>query len=150
MTTAPEPAWLLAARAKLGTRETPGMAFDADPVPLCGLFVVICMAKPGINAPPIGVHGKARQIYGAPTCGSSPSIPVRSCASMATGGGHVGFYLGHDSTHFHVLGGNQGDCVSMTQSRATAGRDPLLQRRPGGRRPSEHGRPTLPRHPNEG
>jgi len=31
------------------------------------------------------------------------------------GGGHVGFYVGEDDTHLHVLGGNQGDAVSITR-----------------------------------
>lgn len=31
------------------------------------------------------------------------------------GGGHVGFYVGEDSECFHVLGGNQGDAVSIVR-----------------------------------
>jgi len=27
----------------------------------------------------------------------------------------VGFYVGEDATHLHVLGGNQGDAVSITR-----------------------------------
>jgi uncharacterized protein (TIGR02594 family) len=30
-----------------------------------------------------------------------------------TGGGHVGFYVGEDDKHWHVLGGNQSDKVSI-------------------------------------
>ena len=29
------------------------------------------------------------------------------------GGGHVGIYVGDDGTHYHVLGGNQGNAVSI-------------------------------------
>ncbi len=29
------------------------------------------------------------------------------------GGGHVGLYVGEDATRYHVLGGNQGDAVSI-------------------------------------
>lgn len=29
------------------------------------------------------------------------------------GGGHVGFYVGEDATHYHVWGGNQGNSVSI-------------------------------------
>ncbi len=29
--------------------------------------------------------------------------------------GHVGFYVGEDATHFHVLGGNQSDSISITR-----------------------------------
>ena len=31
------------------------------------------------------------------------------------GGGHVGFCVGHDATHFHVLGGNQSNAVTITR-----------------------------------
>jgi hypothetical protein len=30
-------------------------------------------------------------------------------------GGHVGVYMGEDSTHYHVLGGNQSDRVSVAR-----------------------------------
>jgi hypothetical protein len=44
------------------------------------------------------------------------------------GGGHVGFYVGEDKTHYHVLGGNQSNQVNvmrlaksrLTQARRTA------------------------------
>lgn len=29
--------------------------------------------------------------------------------------GHIGFYVGEDSTHYHVLGGNQSDRISVTR-----------------------------------
>lgn len=44
------------------------------------------------------------------------------------GGGHVGFLVAQDATHFHVLGGNQGDTVSIVRiakSRLIATRWPL-------------------------
>lgn len=31
------------------------------------------------------------------------------------GGGHVGFLVGEDTTHYHVLGGNQGNTVSVVR-----------------------------------
>ena len=30
-------------------------------------------------------------------------------------GGHVGFAMGHDDTHFYVLGGNQSDAVTIAR-----------------------------------
>ncbi len=36
-----------------------------------------------------------------------------------TGGGHVGIYVGEDLTHYHVLGGNQGNSVSVSISCVT-------------------------------
>ena len=29
------------------------------------------------------------------------------------GGGHVGIYVGEDKTHYHIIGGNQGNEVSI-------------------------------------
>lgn len=37
--------------------------------------------------------------------------------------GHVGFYVGEDATHFHVLGGNQSDSISITRIARTRLRD---------------------------
>jgi hypothetical protein len=31
------------------------------------------------------------------------------------GGGHVGFYVGEDAAAYHVLGGNQGDSVTIAR-----------------------------------
>jgi hypothetical protein len=31
------------------------------------------------------------------------------------GGGHVGYYFGEDATAYHVLGGNQGDAVTIAR-----------------------------------
>jgi len=46
------------------------------------------------------------------------------------GGGHVGFYVGEDATAYHVLGGNQGDAVTI----ARIAKDRCIARRwPAGR-----------------
>ena len=31
------------------------------------------------------------------------------------GGGHVGFYVGEDAAAYHILGGNQGDAVTIVR-----------------------------------
>lgn len=74
-----EPAWLLAPRAKLGTREAAGsannpifmswakrratkvlgIAYNAESVPWCGVFVAACLAEDGIPAAPIAIRAKA-------------------------------------------------------------------------------------------
>ncbi|KQM56706.1 hypothetical protein ASE69_03575 [Sphingomonas sp. Leaf208] len=147
MATALEPAWLSAARAKLGTREAAGtansptimgwakklgtkvlgMVYNADSVPWCGLFVATCLAEDGVPAAPIAVRAKAWATWGAP-------LPADHLAPGAVlvferpGGGHVGFYVGEDKTSYHVLGGNQGDRVSimrLEKSRCVARRWPI-------------------------
>lgn len=146
MTTASEPAWLRAALVKLGTREAPGaansptimgwarklgakvlgMAYNADSVPWCGVFVAACLAEDGIPAAPIAVRAKAWADWGQ-------NLRADRLAAGAVlvferpGGGHVGFYVGEDATAYHVLGGNQGDRVSimrLEKSRCVARRWP--------------------------
>jgi uncharacterized protein (TIGR02594 family) len=127
MTTASGPAWLSAARAKLGTREAAGaansptimgwakklgtkmlgMVYNADSVPWCGLFVATCLAEDGIPAAPIAVRAKAWASWGA-NLAAANLAPGAVLVFDRAGGGHVGFYVGEDSTSYHVLGGNQG------------------------------------------
>ena len=147
MTTASEPAWLRHARSLLGTREAPGtannptimgwakrlgtkvlgMLYNADSVPWCGLFVAHCLAEDGIPAAPIAVRAKAWATWGA-NIAADRIAPGAVLVFDRTGGGHVGFYVGEDKTSYHVLGGNQGDRVSimrLEKSRCIARRWPL-------------------------
>jgi uncharacterized protein (TIGR02594 family) len=149
MTTASEPAWLRAARAKLGTREAPGaannptilgwakklgtkvlgMIYNADSVPWCGLFVATCMAEAGLPTAPIAVRAKSWADYGS-GLKVDRLAPGAILVFAREGGGHVGFYVGEDATAYHVLGGNQGDCVSITRilkTRCIASRWPAGQ-----------------------
>lgn len=132
MSTASEPAWLSAARAKLGTREAAGaansptimgwakklgtkvlgMVYNADSVPWCGLFVATCLAENGIPAAPIAVRAKAWANWGA-NLAAERLAPGAVLVFERPGGGHVGFYVGEDTFSYHILGGNQGDRVSI-------------------------------------
>lgn len=131
MTTA-SPAWLKAARAKLGTREAPGaansptimgwakrlgtkvlgIAYNADSVPWCGVFVAACMQEAGLPSAPIAVRASAWATYGQ-KLRFDRLAPGAILVFQRTGGGHVGFYVGEDATAYHVLGGNQGDAVTI-------------------------------------
>jgi len=147
MTTASEPAWLRHARRFLGTREAPGaansatimgwakklgtkvlgMLYNADSVPWCGLFVAHCLAEDGIPAAPIAVRAKAWATWGA-NLAADRLAPGAVLVFDRAGGGHVGFYVGEDKTSYHVLGGNQGDRVSimrLEKSRCIARRWPI-------------------------
>jgi len=134
MTTVNEPAWLRYARSLLGTREAPGtansstilgwakrlgikvlgIAYNADSTPWCGLFVANCLREAGIDLDgmKIGVRASAWATWGA-------NLRADRLAAGAIlifqreGGGHVGFYVGEDATHYHVLGGNQSDAVTV-------------------------------------
>lgn len=142
-----EPAWFVAARAKLGTREAPGvtnsptimgwakrlgtkvlgMVYNADSVPWCGLFVATCMQEAGIDPAPIAVRAKAWTTWGRPLK-ASELAPGAVLVFERPGGGHVGFYAGERSDAYRVLGGNQGDAVTLTwieKSRCVARRWPV-------------------------
>lgn len=121
--------WMAAARAKLGVRETPGpannpiimgwaknlgsrvlgIAYGGDQTPWCGLFVAECMREVGIKPPAIAVRAKAWATWG------DPCVPQRGAVLVfeRAGGGHVGFYAGETANAYQVLGGNQGDAVSL-------------------------------------
>lgn len=124
-----EPAWMDAARAKIGVREVAGsgnssiimgwakrvggavlgMAYGADSIPWCGLFVAECMVEAGLKPPSIAVRAKAWATWGDECDLQKGAVLV----FQRDGGGHVGFYAGETATTFLVLGGNQGDAVSL-------------------------------------
>lgn len=113
----------------VGTIETPGAGnnptimawaketglarvYTADSVPWCGLFAaVVCMraGKPVPEGPLWALNwAKVGEKAGQPVFGDV-------LVFVRPGGGHVGFYVGEDSTHYHVLGGNQSDKVSIAR-----------------------------------
>ncbi|MFC3579143.1 TIGR02594 family protein [Sphingomonas hylomeconis] len=148
MTTVSEPAWLSHARMLFGTREAAGaannasilgwakllgakvlgMAYNADSVPWCGLFVANCLRAAGIDlsAIKVAVRAKAWEEWGS-NLRAEYLAPGAILVFDRAGGGHVAFYVGEDRTHYHVLGGNQGDRVSvmrLEKSRCIARRWP--------------------------
>jgi uncharacterized protein (TIGR02594 family) len=145
-----EPAWLLAARQLIGTREAAGaannttilgwakllglkilgIAYNADSVPWCGLFVAHCLRVAGadLSTMKVGVRAKAWATWGL-SIAADRLAPGAILVFDRAGGGHVAFYVGEDPTHYHVLGGNQGDRVSimrLEKARCVARRWPAL------------------------
>ncbi len=126
------PAWLTAARAKLGTREAAGalnnptimgwakklgikvlgIVYNADSVPWCGVFVATCLQEAGLPSAPIAVRATAWATYGQ-RLRFERLAPGAILVFQRPGGGHVGFYMGEDADAFHVLGGNQGNAVTI-------------------------------------
>ncbi len=131
---AKEPVWLQAARARLGTREAAGaansatilgwakrlgtrvlgMIYNADSVPWCGVFVASCLAEDGIGAAPIAVRALSWADWGL-ALRPERLAPGAVLVFERPGGGHVGFYVGEDAAAYHVLGGNQGDAVTIAR-----------------------------------
>lgn len=141
---AKDPPWLAYARTLIGVREIPGakhspviMGWIArlgakvlgikvtdDETAWCGTFVAHVMQQSALGAPPIAVRASAWGDYGRGLLN-----PRLGCIMVfkRPGGGHVGFYVGEDDVAYHILGGNQGNAVSiirMAKSRMTAMRWP--------------------------
>jgi len=124
--------WMPYARSLIGVREVPGsgnnatimgwakrlgakilgITYAADSVPWCGLFAAHVMDHFGIAPPPIAVRASEWSKWGRKLLRPRPGCIL---TFTREGGGHVGFYIGEDETHLHVLGGNQGDAVSITR-----------------------------------
>lgn len=123
-----EPKWLTVARSLIGTREIPGPKhnswiakgwarlgagwFNDDETPWCGFFVAHCMDAAGLPYPGKGLFARAK----AWLEWGKASQPVLGAVVVfgREGGGHVGFLAGESATYFYVLGGNQGNAVTIT------------------------------------
>lgn len=136
------PKWLDIAKGYKGLKEVPGAGNNPtivnwllklkawwrdDATPWCGTFVAHCMTEAGITPPEAWYRAKSWAAWGR-------VVPFGGLAAGAVlvfdrqGGGHVALYVGEDATHFHVLGGNQGDSVNvmrLEKSRCIAARWPV-------------------------
>jgi uncharacterized protein (TIGR02594 family) len=139
-----EPAWLALARDELGTKEAPGAAnnptvlryyadaghpeINADSVAWCAAAVGSWLERSGY---PCSKQLNARSYL---TWGKAVNKPYPGCIAVFSRGdvrsweGHVGFYIGEDEKGIQVLGGNQGDAVSVAyqpRSRLLGYREPV-------------------------
>lgn len=86
--------------------------YTSDEIPWCGLFIAyVCkLSKIDVVAKPLWARNWNN--FGTPErVAMLGDLLVFSRAS----GGHVGIYIGEDKTCYHVLGGNQGDKVSIVR-----------------------------------
>lgn len=98
--------------------------YDADSIPWCGLFIATIMKRADrepVKDPLFALNWNNFGVkIGQPMLGDILTFTRK-------GGGHVGLYVGEDVAAYHVLGGNQGDKVSIVR----IGKDRLSQvRRP--------------------
>lgn len=100
------------------------IAYDADSVPWCGLFAAVVVQRADKPFPSAPLWARNWAKFGV----ASPDPGLGDVLVFSRGtGGHVGFYVGQDDDCFHVLGGNQGDKVSIVRiekSRLIAARRP--------------------------
>ena len=97
-----------------------------DETPWCGVFVAHCMQDVGLPYPTFYMRAKAWEDYGS-LLRRDRLAPGAILVFDRAGGGHVGFYVGEDAGHYFVLGGNQGNAVSVMKlgkSRLLASRWP--------------------------
>ncbi|MFD2105891.1 peptidoglycan-binding protein [Tabrizicola soli] len=142
----PEPLpWIAEAKTALGRHELRDRSWlmawlkrdgrslgDPAKNPWCGDFVETCIRVALPDEPLLGALGSnpywARNwlLFGQEV---SP-IPGAVLVFARGSGGHVGFAMGQDGTHFHVLGGNQSDAVTVARSRSPDPRRALARDRP--------------------
>ncbi|MBU0801689.1 MAG: TIGR02594 family protein [Alphaproteobacteria bacterium] len=127
-----EPMWVLEARRWMGVKEVVGrgsnpklmaaakdlgpavlgMDYQDDDTPWCGMimgfWIKTVLAEEPL--PSIVVRAKSWTSFGIGL--DKPSVGAVLVFGR-TGGGHVGLYVGEDDTHYHVLGGNQSNMVSV-------------------------------------
>ena len=86
--------------------------YTADSIPWCGLYAAIIMLRaqrPVVDQPLWALNwNKFGVRVTTPMLGDILTFSRK-------GGGHVGLYVGEDTTAYHVLGGNQGDKVSVVR-----------------------------------
>ena len=121
-----EPRWLTYARSFNNLREVPGPRSNAtilgwlvklkawwkdDATPWCGVFVGYVMQEYGFPIPRDWMRAKAWADWGV-NLRTTHLAPGAVLIFGREGGGHVGYYVGEDATHYHVFGGNQSDSVN--------------------------------------
>jgi uncharacterized protein (TIGR02594 family) len=137
--------WYTEARRHLGLAEAAGPAnnptimdwaehldvlYPNDSVPWCGLFMgyVISATLPDETLPDNVLGARQWARFGAKTTPKRGAVLVFWRGSPSGWQGHVGLYHAEDPSAYHVLGGNQGDSVSIVRiakSRLLGARWPL-------------------------
>lgn len=127
------PVWLKTAQKYLGVSEVDGPKdnptimgfaaflgawikafFTSESVPWCGLFMgaVFKECLSTVKRPKNPLSALAWASWGQALPRPTPGAIL---VFKRAGGGHIGLYVGEDRTHYHVLGGNQGNSVSVTR-----------------------------------
>lgn len=95
-----------------------GMDYQHDAEPWCGLTVAVAVKRAGFVPPDICVRASSWDHFGNEVGHPMLGDILRF---QRPGGGHVGLYVGEDDKPvngvraYHVLGGNQGDAVSIVR-----------------------------------
>jgi uncharacterized protein (TIGR02594 family) len=100
----------------LGWAQEIGVAYAHDEIAWCGLTIAVAAKRAGWEYRPHGNPLWARNWadWGEPAAGGAMLGDVL-VFPRAGGGGHVAMYVGEDALAYHILGGNQGDRVSIAR-----------------------------------
>ncbi|UWQ30263.1 peptidoglycan-binding protein [Leisingera sp. M523] len=103
---------------------------DPREIPWCGAFTATChrLADPRITLPENPLGARNWRDWGQSTDPVHGATLIFWRVSRNSWQGHVGFYHGEDTTHYHVLGGNQSNAVTvrrMAKDRLLASRWPI-------------------------
>lgn len=104
--------------------------YSDDDIPWCGLFAAIVAHRAGKAVVEAPLWARNWVKFGVPVSEAG----LGDVLVFSRGGaGHVGFYVAEDASAYHVLGGNQGNKVSITRvakDRCIARRRPAYNQAP--------------------
>lgn len=89
-----------------------GNQYRQDSVPWCGLFADLVVKRAGKDPVQSPLWALSWKSFG--TAVTQPGLGD-ILVFQRPGGGHVGFYVAETATTYCVLGGNQGDAVSIIE-----------------------------------
>lgn len=87
-----------------------GINYTDDSIPWCGLFAAVVCKRANWDLPKDPLWARNWSKFGKKV--KTPGLGDVLVFERGEGG-HVGFYIAEDETTYHVLGGNQGDAVSI-------------------------------------
>lgn len=94
--------------------------YHHDAIPWCGLALAAAVRRAGYALPPEPLRALSWAAWGEAAVEPALGDVI---VFRRPGGGHVGIYVGEDSESYHVLGGNQGDAVSIARFGRAAWKD---------------------------
>jgi uncharacterized protein (TIGR02594 family) len=101
--------------AKYLNKEAAGF-YTEDFMPWCAVFVGYCLKQSGHQIP-AGYDALRALKYASIGDPVDPGHAMFGDIAIKerSGGGHVTFIIGDDASHYHCLGGNQGDAVRIVR-----------------------------------
>lgn len=104
---------ILAWRDELNAAGVKIEGYSDDDIPWCGLFAAFVAYRAGKVVPASPLWARSWAKFGE--LAGDAALGDVLVFERPGGGGHVGFYVAEDDEAFHVLGGNQGNRVSITR-----------------------------------